>query len=91
LPAITGPTMVGKSIKTSNGTWTGSTPITYTYQWRRCDASGGACVDIPGADASKYPLVAADGGRTMRVVVTATNSVSSTSATSAPSAVIRPR
>ena len=90
-PAITGPTMVGKTIKTSNGTWTGSTPISYTYQWRRCDTSGGACVDIPGANASKYPLVAADAGRRMRVIVTATNSVGSSSATSAPSAVIRQR
>ena len=91
LPAINGPTMVGKTIKTSNGSWTGSTPISYTYQWRRCDTSGGACVDIPGANASKYLLVAADAGRTMRVIVTATNSVSSTSATSAQSAVIRQR
>ena len=46
--------------------------------------------DIPGANASKYLLVAADAGRTMRVTVTA-NSVGSSSATSAPSAVIRQR
>jgi PKD repeat protein len=90
-PAITGPTMVGKTIKTSNGTWTGSTPISFTYQWRRCDASGAACVDIPGANASRYLLVTADAGRTMRVTVTATNSVGSSSTTSAPSAVIRQR
>jgi len=90
-PAITGPTMVGKSIKTSNGSWTGSTPISFTYQWRRCDASGAACVDIPGANASKYALVAADAGRTIRVTVTATNSVGSSSATSAQTAVIKQR
>ncbi len=90
-PAITGPTMVGKSIKTSNGSWTGSTPISFTYQWRRCDASGAACVDVPGANASKYTLVTADGGRRMRVTVTATNVVGSSSITSAPSAVIRQR
>ena len=56
-PAITGPTMVGKTIKTSNGSWTGSTPMSFTYQWRRCDASGAACVDVPGANGSKYTLV----------------------------------
>jgi glucose/arabinose dehydrogenase len=90
-PAITGPTMVGKTIKTSTGSWAGSTPISFTYQWRRCDASGAACVDVPGANASKYTLVTADAGRTMRVTVTATNIVGSGSATSAPSAVIRQR
>jgi glucose/arabinose dehydrogenase len=90
-PAITGPTMVGKTIKTSTGSWTGSTPMSFTYQWRRCDASGAACVDVPGANASKYTLVTADGGRTMRVVVTATNVVGSSSATSSATSVIKQR
>jgi hypothetical protein len=66
--------MVGKTIKTSTGSWTGTTPMSFTYQWRRCDASGAACVDVPGANGSKYTLVTADGGRTMRVVVTAQTS-----------------
>ena len=90
-PSVNGPTMVGKTIKTSNGTWTGSTPISFTYQWRRCDASGAACVDVPGANSSRYTLVSADAGRTMRVTVTATNSVASSSATSAATSVIRQR
>ena len=90
-PSVNGPTMVGKTIKTSNGTWTGSTPISFTYQWRRCDASGAACVDVPGANSSRYTLVSADAGRTMRVTVTATNSVASGSATSAATSVIRQR
>jgi glucose/arabinose dehydrogenase/PKD repeat protein len=90
-PAITGPTMVGKTIKTSTGSWAGSTPISFTYQWRRCDASGAACVDVPGANASKYTLVTADAGRTMRATVTATNSVGSSTATSAQTSVIRQR
>jgi glucose/arabinose dehydrogenase/PKD repeat protein len=90
-PTLNGPTMVGKTIKTSNGTWTGSTPMSFTYQWRRCDASGGACVAIAGATASKYQLTSADAGRRMRVTVTATNSAGSGSATSAASAVIRQR
>jgi hypothetical protein len=83
--------MVGKTIKTSTGSWTGSTPMSFTYQWRRCDAAGAACVDVPGANASKYTLVTADAGRTMRVVVTATNVVASSSATSSATSVIRQR
>jgi PKD repeat protein/glucose/arabinose dehydrogenase len=90
-PAITGPTWVGKTIKTSTGSWAGSTPISFTYQWRRCDTSGGACVSIAGATASKYQLTSADAGRTMRVTVTATNSVGFSSTTSAQTAVIRQR
>ena len=90
-PAITGPTMVGKTIKTSTGSWTGTTPMSFTYQWRRCDASGAACVDVPGANGNKYTLVTADGGRTMRVVVTAANVVGSSSATSSATSVIKQR
>jgi PKD repeat protein len=91
LPSINGPTMVGKTIKTSNGSWSGSSPMSFTYQWRRCNASGAACVDVPGANASKYTLVSADAGGRMRVTVTATNVTGSTSETSAPTAVIRQR
>ena len=90
-PAINGPTMVGKTLKTSNGSWAGSSPMTFTYQWRRCDASGGACIAITGATSNRYQLTSADAGRTMRVTVTATNSVGFSSATSAATAVIRQR
>ena len=33
----------------ADGTWTGTPPITYTYQWQRCDATGTSCADIAGA------------------------------------------
>ena len=90
-PVINGPTMVGKTVKTSNGSWTGSSPMSFTYQWRRCDTSGGGCVAITNATASKYLLTSAEAGRTMRVTVTATNSVGSSSTTSAQTPVIRQR
>jgi hypothetical protein len=91
LPAINGPMIVGKTIKTSTGSWTGTTPMSFTYQWRRCDASGAACVDVPGANGNKYTLVTADGGRTMRVVVTAANVVGSSSSTSSATSVVKQR
>ena len=90
-PSISGPTMVGKTIRTSNGSWTGSTPFSFTYQWRRCDASGAACVAMTGATARRYVLASADEGHSMRVTVTATNSVGSSSAISAATSVITQR
>lgn len=73
------------------GTWTGPTPITYAYQWRRCDESGGSCADVPGATARSYTLTSSDVGSTLRVVVTATNGGGATPASSAASAVVPTR
>src|SRR5262249_46290153 len=37
-PAITGPTRDGETLVADTGTWNSTVPLTYTYQWRRCDA-----------------------------------------------------
>ena len=87
LPAITGTATQGQTLAASTGTWTGS-PTSFAYRWRSCDASGASCVDITGATSSTYVLQGADAGRTVRVVVTATNAAGSTPATSAQSAVV---
>src|SRR5262249_45097314 len=81
LPGVSGPTTAGQVLTTTTGTWTGNSPINYTYQWRRCDASGSSCADIGGATASNYTLVDADIGSTLRAVVTGTNSYGASSAT----------
>lgn len=87
-PAVTGTAQVGSTLTTSNGTWTSDTAITYAYAWDRCDTSGNGCTAISGATASTYTLVAADQGSTIKSAVTATNSSGSTSAQSAPTAVV---
>jgi Tol biopolymer transport system component len=76
-PLITGSARSGQTLRTSTGTWTGSTPITFTYQWRRCNASGAACVAIGGATSSAYVVTAGDVGSTLLVSVTGTNAVGS--------------
>jgi hypothetical protein len=77
-PTISGTARRGQTLTASPGAWTGTAPITYSYQWRSCDRSGNGCADIAGATASAYTLTATDVGSTIRVAVTASNSVSST-------------
>jgi N-acetylneuraminic acid mutarotase len=90
-PSITGAAQQGKTLTAKQGTWIGGTPMTFAYQWRRCNTAGAACVDILGATAKIYTATASDVGSTLRAVVTASNSAGSSSATSAPTAVVKGR
>lgn len=89
-PSISGVDEVGELQFASTGTWTGSAPITYTYQWRRCNASGTGCGVIPASTSSSYVLQVADVGATIVAAVTATNAVGSATSLSAPTGVIQP-
>lgn len=87
LPRISGEARQGTMLSASNGSWDNS-PDSYTYQWRRCGSAGGNCSNISGASSNRYVLRAADVSRTIRVVVTASNSLGSASAASARTAVV---
>jgi hypothetical protein len=87
LPAISGSAVVGQTLTASTGTWSWA-PTSYGYQWRRCDSAGANCANLTGATANSYALQSGDAGSTLRVVVTATNTAGSTSATSAQTGVV---
>lgn len=88
-PAISGTEQEGSTLTVGNGTWSGNQPITYTYQWQRCDSSAGACVLIAGATSKSYTLASADVGRRLRSTVTATNAFGAASVVSTPTGVVR--
>jgi hypothetical protein len=82
-PAAVAPPTIGGSSRASGtfvralpGVWTGS-PTSYSYGWERCFA--GSCTPIPGVTGSVYRPASSDLGTTLRVVVTAGNSLGSSS------------
>jgi hypothetical protein len=67
-PIISGVALVNEILSVSNvGAWTGTTPLVYTYQWKR---NG---VDIVWETANEYLTVLADLGQKITCEVTATN------------------
>ncbi|HEY3189146.1 MAG TPA: S8 family serine peptidase [Solirubrobacteraceae bacterium] len=88
-PAISGRPRIGETLMAALGTWTGSAPISYRYDWRRCSPAGDACAGT-GVTTQSYALGTADVGATLRVAVTASNAGGSTSAVSSPSGAVLP-
>src|SRR5436190_3041421 len=85
LPVVTGQAVVGQSLTTSTGKWTGGV-TSYGYAWQRCNATG--CSLVAGATASTYKLSATDAGFALRSQVTAKNRYGATTATSPTTAAV---
>ena len=87
-PTISGAAQKGQRLHADPGTWSGTKPIHFSYQWQRCSSSGTNCSNISGATDNDYTLTSADVGNTVRIVVTAKNSAGTSTAASSPSAVV---
>jgi hypothetical protein len=82
-PAVVGPAQDGQLLAAKDGEWSGTNPMTFTYQWRRCNSAGANCTSISGATGKIYRAATADVGSRLRVQVTARNASGSRTETSA--------
>ncbi len=87
-PTIAGTLAEGKQLTGSAGTWTGAGPISYAYQWSRCDGRGAHCSTIRGATRTTYTQVAVDVSHTIGLTVRATDSAGGTIAYSSLAGVV---
>jgi hypothetical protein len=90
-PTVVGTAQDGELLAAKDGEWSGTDPMTFTYQWEVCDVAGGNCASINGATAKVYRATTTDVGRRLRVQVTAKNTSGSKTAATAPTpAVVHP-
>jgi hypothetical protein len=75
-PFVSGQPQVGSPIESTEGTWEGYPPPTYTHQWQADN------VNIPGALETIFTPTEEEVGQQLRCVVTATNSQGSVPANS---------
>jgi hypothetical protein len=98
-PAITGTPKLGATLTATSGTWSSPPPLgppsRFSYQWLRCPASvttaagAGGCQAIKDATHEQYTLTSADiYGRAIVRVTASNGSVTTTDASSAPTAPI---
>jgi hypothetical protein len=87
-PSVVGTAREGQTLTAAPGSWTGTAPISFGYQWRRCDATGSSCADIATATSTTYTLIPADDGTTIVLRVTASNAGGSVAADSQPTAAV---
>jgi GH25 family lysozyme M1 (1,4-beta-N-acetylmuramidase) len=87
-PTIVGVAQTGKTLAGLPGTWAGGKPLTFVYQWQRCDAAGGSCAPIVGATAETYLPVADDVGHALVLAVTAQAAGGSATSASPPTVAV---
>lgn len=89
IPTISGVVRQSYKLTEHHGSWLNGVS-SYSYQWERCNSTGGSCTKISGATNSTYTLPASEVGYTIRVQETAKNASGSTTATSAHTSKVLP-
>jgi hypothetical protein len=77
-PTISGSPVIGAVLTANNGTWSGTSPITYSYEWVDCfpgtAPSLNTCKLASNGSGAAYTVTTNDVGYSLAVIVTATNS-----------------
>jgi hypothetical protein len=87
-PSVLGRALDGAMLTAGNGDWGGTPPLTFGYQWNRCDLFGSSCQVIPGANGATYLITSADVHQRLNVLVTASNAAGSATAESFQTAIV---
>jgi hypothetical protein len=87
-PTVGGDAAEGGTLSAGDGSWSGTPAL--SRSWRRCDAGGGNCAPIDGANGTTYTPTGADVGSRLRVRVTASQG-RTVSSDSEPSGVVAAR
>jgi hypothetical protein len=88
-PTIKGKDRVKSRLTASSGRWTGTAPITYSYQWESCGKNGKKCQAIRGATKTSLTLGRKYARHRLKVRVTAANAAGKATSTSRATDVIR--
>jgi hypothetical protein len=86
-PTVQGDAVVDATL-TAAAAWTGDPAPTVKYQWRRCPATGGSCVQIVDGTAATYVVTTADLGFRLGVRITLKNRVNTINQQSVTTAVV---
>jgi hypothetical protein len=88
VPLISGTPAVNSTLTASLGTWSGSTPMTFSYRWKRCTSTG-SCINLYGVLTNRYRPTFRDLGHRIVVTVTAVNALGLAQGTSAATAPVK--
>ena len=79
-PIVSGTPEIGQTLSVTNGTWTGSPTINYTYNWK--SSTDGTLFTSIGNATNSYVITEGDVDKTFQVEVTGTNTVGNAKAMS---------
>jgi hypothetical protein len=86
-PQVSGLAMVDETLTATHASWTGTSPLSTSLRWERCEAGGSGCVDL-GLNGTTYTVIPVDIGKRLRVVSAASNVAGYATVASSPTEVV---